>query len=1025
MPKDYEGSLGHQHTLQGGKPAESSPQSLGDQSTFGGGDSSSMADLTGLGADDGVDMEVVDLSARYKVERVLGKGGMGEVLMATDTRLERKVAIKRIRGDATGSRTAVNRFLTEAKAIAALSHANAVQIYDYGRDKDGPFLIMEYVDGGSLLDRCRKGVLPVEEAVDLACQLCDGLARAHDAGIIHRDIKPANVLLTKDGIPKLTDFGLAKAESNGHGQTVAGAVLGTIDFMPPEQRRDAALADARSDLWSLAATLYQMVTGEPPSVVDLEVVPQQLRATLGRALKAKKEERFQSARELKAALRGSLQAPVSEIAAEVAAAGEGVCLNCATRNEPHRKFCKECAASLRAGCLSCRIPIPVWDKVCPECGAQQLPLVQERIASLEKTQSDAESKLETCDFDAARELAEPVERDADPRFLQHAAWAKQFLDQLKTRQAEQLARASDLMCEAIRHEAAYDFACAITTLHQIPKPLLDATVPNQAESPSSMLRRVETKHEECRTLENSIRQAIASKQVHELLVKVDRFLELRPDRQDVQKLRLQLVDRQAKRIAMSNEAFAAAQEAMRVCDYDSVLRHLGRIDRSYLKAPMRSLAEDARSKRDRRNSLQKSIEERLSVKSYDGLLDQVRKLLELSPYNIAMTDLRDQLIAREQELREYQTNAIRQRDEAFTEAGRLLSSGNASAALQLVSKEWATRLTEPQAQLRDQLRTIMAAETELAKLYNFAKADGVIELREIACLLPRSEEYLELNPKHAGIRRLRDNLVAQILCYPKHVIAQLPPRIIASLPAPEILRLPPVTNSIGLLLKIIPPGTFMMGSGSLGSDEAPPHQVTLTRPFYLGVYAVTQEQYTSVTGRNPSYFNISSKCPVECVSWQDAVEFCQMLSALPEEQVAARVYRLPTEAQWEYACRAGTTTDYSFGHLANHLGRYAWYNGNSDETTHPAGQKEPNPWGIFDMHGNVWEWCQDWFKADYYQDSPTTDPLGPHTASCRVGRGGCWGLAPWDCRSTIRGGFKPSTRESYLGFRVALVPPGR
>ena len=111
---------------------------------------------------------------------------------------------------------------------------------------------MEYVPGGSLLDRCKQGPIELEEAVDLACQFCDGLSRAHDAGIIHRDIKPANILLTDDNIPKLTDFGLAKSESRDHTMTMAGAVLGTLDFMPPEQRQDASLVDARSDLWSLA-----------------------------------------------------------------------------------------------------------------------------------------------------------------------------------------------------------------------------------------------------------------------------------------------------------------------------------------------------------------------------------------------------------------------------------------------------------------------------------------------------------------------------------------------------------------------------------------------------------------------------------------------------------------------------------------------------------------------------------------------------------------------------------------------------
>ncbi|MCA8989874.1 MAG: serine/threonine protein kinase, partial [Planctomycetaceae bacterium] len=297
MNGDDEKSLGDQHTVSGGSGGrDDSRMSLGDQTTFGGGlskgDSRSLGDQSTFGDnpsggeavfDDG--MEVVDLSSRYRIEGVLGKGGMGEVLLATDTRLNRKVAIKRMLGDAAKSQTAVQRFLTEAQSIASLNHPNIVQIYDYGRAADGPFLIMEHVEGSSLLEKCREGALPLEEAVDLTCQLCDGLGKAHAAGIIHRDIKPANVLLTVDGVPKLTDFGLAKDEAADLGLSVTGAVLGTLDFMPPEQRRDAALSDARSDLWSLGATLYQMVTGETPRVIDLDAVPRQLRTTMSQALK--------------------------------------------------------------------------------------------------------------------------------------------------------------------------------------------------------------------------------------------------------------------------------------------------------------------------------------------------------------------------------------------------------------------------------------------------------------------------------------------------------------------------------------------------------------------------------------------------------------------------------------------------------------------------------------------------------------------------------------------------------------------
>ena len=268
-------SLGAEATLASGD-CEISPRSLGDEVTFG--DGGTGEDVYDEG------MEVVDLEARYAVEGTLGKGGMGEVLLATDTRLNRQVAIKRILGEAARSKTAVSRFLTEAQSVAALNHQNVVQIYDYGHAKDGPFLIMEYVKGNSLLDRISEGVLPLDEAVNLTCQLCDGLGKAHAAGIVHRDIKPANVLLTGDHLPKLTDFGLAKDESADSGMTMEGSVLGTLEFMPPEQRRGAAHTDARSDQWSLAATLYQMVTGKSPRVIKFNEVPEVLQDALGKAL---------------------------------------------------------------------------------------------------------------------------------------------------------------------------------------------------------------------------------------------------------------------------------------------------------------------------------------------------------------------------------------------------------------------------------------------------------------------------------------------------------------------------------------------------------------------------------------------------------------------------------------------------------------------------------------------------------------------------------------------------------------------
>ncbi len=247
---------------------------------------------------------------------------------------------------------------------------------------------------------------------------------------------------------------------------------------------------------------------------------------------------------------------------------------------------------------------------------------------------------------------------------------------------------------------------------------------------------------------------------------------------------------------------------------------------------------------------------------------------------------------------------------------------------------------------------------------------------------------------------------------------------------------PPITadftNSIGMKFNLIPAGEYMMGSpkGELSlPTERPQHKVHITKPFYLGVTEVTQEQYEKVMGKNPSRFSSAgdsatqvqgmdtSSFPVERVSWEDAEEFCQKLTAME-----GREYRLPTEAQWEYACRAGTTTEYCFGDDAARLQEYGWYGDNADKRTHPVAQKKANAWGLYDMHGNVWEWCADWYDTDYYCKSPLSDPPGAAQGTYRVDRGGCWRVSASVCRSAYRGGGLPIVRNGYLGLRVATFP---
>jgi formylglycine-generating enzyme required for sulfatase activity len=253
-----------------------------------------------------------------------------------------------------------------------------------------------------------------------------------------------------------------------------------------------------------------------------------------------------------------------------------------------------------------------------------------------------------------------------------------------------------------------------------------------------------------------------------------------------------------------------------------------------------------------------------------------------------------------------------------------------------------------------------------------------------------------------------------------------------------------ITNTLGMKLVLIPAGEFLMGSpgsdADAYADEKPQHTVRITRPFYLGTHEVTQGQYRAVTGEAPSHFKGSEDLPVETVSWLDAINYCNALSRKERLSPFYRVeggtvevpgwdgmgYRLPTEAEWEYACRASSTARYSFGDDAPGLSGFAWYDGNSGGQTHSVGQKRPNAWGLYDMHGNVWEWCWDGYEADYYSKKPSAvDPLGLSQAASRVDRGGSGHDFPRDCRSARRLRGSPEFRDYYLGFRVARVQSGQ
>ena len=264
--------------------------------------------------------------------------------------------------------------------------------------------------------------------------------------------------------------------------------------------------------------------------------------------------------------------------------------------------------------------------------------------------------------------------------------------------------------------------------------------------------------------------------------------------------------------------------------------------------------------------------------------------------------------------------------------------------------------------------------------------------------LKRVRRILTLDPENVSALVLREQLYAW---------RRLPTRLAITL-----------SKAVKIKFVLIKAGEFLMGTlpsdEDWDSDEGRQCLVKITQPFYLGMWPVTQTQWQALTGENPSFFKDPAS-PVECVDWEECQTFCKRLSV----QAGVSV-RLPTEAEWEYACRAGSLSKWNFGDDESRLGTYAWYDGNSSGKTHPCAEKEPNQWGLYDMHGNIWEWCADWFDLKYDSGSSLTNPCGPTFGSHRVLRGGSWGASARTCRSAHRGKSDPRIRNFVTGCRLVV-----
>jgi formylglycine-generating enzyme required for sulfatase activity len=369
---------------------------------------------------------------------------------------------------------------------------------------------------------------------------------------------------------------------------------------------------------------------------------------------------------------------------------------------------------------------------------------------------------------------------------------------------------------------------------------------------------------------------------------------------------------------------------------------------------------------------------------------------------------------------ELYTKALEQRDEP----GLRVELAKVSAMLEAKTKERAL-----QAKVDDLLERAREARAkgDLDKaldLYREAARDSA-DVRED--IVPLEEELARRTAYERSMKRARElvgqNKWKEAASVLNEVLQSRPAdaeaaRLLAEVEGhlgPKRLIAVDLGGGVSLPLIYVSPGRFVMGSNE-DDDEKPAHEVVITRGFYMGKYELTQAQCQRVMGMNPSKWKDPAR-PVERVSWNDAAVLCRKLS-----EATGRRFRLPTEAEWEYACRAGSTGQYGFGDDASVLSRYAHYSASSGGQTQRVGGKLPNAWGLHDMHGNVWEWCRDRYSKSYYASSPTEDPEGPASGHQRVLRGGSWYVDARLCRSPNRGSGLATSRTTSAGLRVVCDP---
>jgi formylglycine-generating enzyme required for sulfatase activity/tRNA A-37 threonylcarbamoyl transferase component Bud32 len=879
---------------------------------------------------------------KYQILEKIGAGGMGQVYKAYHSGTGRVVAIKVILSKSKIDPEVVRRFEREVKAAAKLVHQNIITVFDADQINGRVFMVMEYIKGHDLAAIiAKKGKLGLTDSINYILQIANGLKYAHDQGVIHRDIKPGNIIIDANGNVKIVDMGLAKIETDSNQEDIsmltgATAIMGTVDFMSPEQGFSSRDVDVRTDIYSLGATLFYLLTGKFMYA--------------GNSAFAK--------------LLAHRESPIPSLCTAM----PGLPL------ELDNIFFKMVAKNPVDRYASMTQVISALSSL----GNQDAKTVD--IDRVDAAETYVDGLAVTIAVSDVKSLSanEPLKSSITLTVVSKPSLFKSAFQKLFNSKVIVVALALVLISVA--------FVCFVLVK---PSPNVDEETSNQIqlkqdEEKALQLEALRLQQEkEAKDKQDKIDLEDSSREIELdlVLIPAGKFMMGDPGKDHEVLItnsfymgKHEVTQEQWKKVMGNNPSIKTKGPTLPVTDVSwndcqEFIRRLNDKTNGGYRLPTEAEWEYAcRAKTTTKYSYGDIITK--SDANYGGA---------------AVTTIK--------QVGSYKPNAF----------GLYDMHGNVWEWC----SDWYGRYSSDA-----EINPVgpLSGTTRVLRGGSFNDSDAYF----------RSSYRIYVAPGHrpfdSGLRLARNNVSTGGSTASKSVIpvatkllvapfteakAKEVQKQVAKALSKEVEEKEDLGKEVKIDLVLIPAGKFMMGEP--GKD----HEVTLTQPFYMAKYEVTQEQWESVMGSNPSTKTKGPKLPVTDVSWPDCQDFIKKLNDKTKGG-----YRLPTEAEWEYACRAGTKTAYSFGDVISKAD--ANYDG---ETIKPVGSYKPNAFGLYDMHGNVWEWCNDWFGD--YDLKENKDPQGVSNGERKVVRGGSFFLNESFSRSFTRGdGDAPTIRNNYDGLRL-------